>query len=169
MIKSVLLDRIWFEVYDAKLKEVYLSQFLARRSRVRSILDVLIVFVSVIGAVLYQFSGLVTLFSVMIAALLSLIACCVPAIVPRESDISAISKVVSFYTDYVSTLERLYIHLYDGSVTPEAAETEFYRIRDAVPSVESAVNTFLHRNIRRFETAAVRAADIYIENVFKSI
>lgn len=169
MDNPILYDRIWFEIYDAKLKEVYLSHFLAKRSRVRNILDIIIVLVSVTGAASYSFCPVVTFFSAIITAALSIVACCVPAVVPREEDLSAISKVVSFYTEYVSSLERLYAHLYSGTVSPESAEAEFYRLHSSVTGVEASVNRFLHRNRRRIEAEAVAEADRYVNNVFKSI
>ena len=169
MANPILYDRIWCEVYDAKLKEVYLSHFLARKSRVRSILDFAILLVSAAGAVGYHFSTVLALASVGVTLLTTLVACCVPAVVPRESDISAISKVVTFYAEYVSSLERLYAHLYDGSVTPEAAEAEFYRLHGEVPMIEASINRFLHRNRWRIEAEAVADADLYVNNVFKAI
>lgn len=169
MDNPILYDRIWLEIHDAKLKEVYLSRFLARRSRVRSVLDVTIVLSSVAGAACYSFSPKVTLFSAIITALLSIIACCAPVVVPSEADLSAISKTVSFYTDYVSSLERLYARLYSGAVTLEAAESEFYALHGSVPGVEASVNRFLHRNRRRIEAASSAEADRYVNNVFKSI
>ena len=169
MANPVLYDRIWLEIHDAKLKEVYLSRFLARRSLIRTVLDVVIVLVSVAGAACYSFCPTVTLVSAIITAALSVIACCVPAVVPREADLSAISKVVSFYTDYVSSLERLYAHFHSGELTPQAAEAEFYRLHGAVPGVEASINRFLHHNRRRIYSDAAVEADRYVNNVFKSI
>lgn len=164
-----MYDRIWYEIYNAKIKEAYLSLFLARRSRVRSRLDIIIILSSVTGIACYSFCPVVTLVSTIITAALSIIACCAPVVVPSEADLSAISKTVSFYTDYVSSLERLYARLYSGAVTLEAAESEFYALHGSVPGVEASVNRFLHRNRRRIEAAASAEADRYVNNVFKSI
>lgn len=169
MDNPILYDRIWLEIHDAKLKEVYLSRFLAKRSRTRSILDVIIVLSSVTGIAFYSIFPFVTLGSVIVTSVLSIIACCAPVVVPSEADLSAISKTVSFYTDYVSSLERLYARLYSGAVTLEAAESEFYALHGSVPGVEASVNRFLHRNRRRIEAAASAEADRYVNNVFKSI
>ena len=169
MSNPILYDRIWYEIYNAKIKEAYLSLFLAKRSRVRSRLDIIIILSSVTGIACYSFCPVVTLVSTIITAALSIIACCVPAVVPSEADLSAISKVVSFYTEYVSSLERLYAHLYDGTVSPEEAEVEFYRLHAEVPMIEASINRFLHRNHRRIEAQAVADADLYVNNVFKSI
>ena len=169
MDNPILYDRLWFEIHGAKHKEVYLSHFLARRSRVRTVMDVIIVLVSVAGAASYSFCPAVTFVSAIITAALSIVACCVPVVVPREEDLSAISKVVSFYTEYVSSLERLYAHLYSGSVTPEDAEAEFYLLHSSVPCVEASINRFLLRNRRRIDKVSVLEADRYVNNVFKSI
>ena len=169
MDNPILYDRIWYEIYNAKIKEVYLSLFLAKRSRVRSCLDIIIILSSVSGIACYSFCPVVTLVSAIITAALSIIACCVPVVVPSEADLSAISKTVSFYTEYVTALERLYARLYSGAVTPEAADVEFYSLHGAVPGVEAAINRFLHRNRRRIEQDAVRDADLYVKNVFKSV
>ena len=75
MDNPILYDRIWLEIHDAKLKEVYLSRFLAKRSRTRSILDVIIVLSSVTGIAFYSIFPFVTLGSVIVTSVLSIIAC----------------------------------------------------------------------------------------------
>lgn len=169
MENPILYDRFWFELYNAKLKEEYFTMFLSRRFRTRSILDAVVVISSVAGVAGFQFDGRITFAAAILTAAVSVLAACVPSFSPRESELSDISNAVVFYSQYVTSIERLYMHYYCGEIDHKEAEKEFYRLQVDVPKTEAVVNGFLHRNIRRIYGEASKRADTYINDVFKSI
>jgi hypothetical protein len=169
MENPILYDRFWFELYNAKFKEEYFTMFLSKRFRTRSILDAVVVIASVIGVSGFQFDGRITFVAAIVTATVSVLSACVPSFTPRESELADISNTVVFYSQYVTSIERLYMHYFCGEISNKEAETEFYRLQGEIPKVEAVVNHFLHRNISRISAEADKKAKTYVDEVFKSI
>jgi hypothetical protein len=128
----MIRDRLWYEIADIKLGEVYLGFYLHRCRIVKKYFQGFTILFSTTGVFGWQFWEYYAAIACGIIAAIQLAAVLSDQIVRSDDDLAKIAKLRGYYTRYLMLLEGLWNDLETESLSESDVKRQFQDIRNSL-------------------------------------
>lgn len=165
--EKIMKNRIWFELFNAKFKEIYFGKVLGRKMEWYKWINICIIVLSFSGVITFEKCPKYALFTLIITSGFLILNLLFQNIVPNERQINKMEEVVSFYFKYVNQIENLWVSYKRNLLTEDQLQEEFYILKATEQEIEKIQSSIISKNIKSIENKSYNEATIYINSIFK--
>lgn len=165
--QNILEDRIWYELFNAKFKEIYFGKVLGKKMEWYKWINICITIFSFSGVLSFNDCPIYTLITLIVTTIFLILNLLFQNIVPNERQINKMEEVVSFYFKYVNQIESLWFSYKRNLMSEDQLQKEFYILKATEQEIERIQSSIISKNIKSIEKKANNEANKYISSIFK--
>lgn len=159
-------ERIWYELCQAKHNTVYVTGLLVKSRKNSKLVSIFLLVFSGTGVLGWKIWETLPFVSCILVAFISLMQMVLPNLVPGEKQIEKLDSISDFYSNYLNSLERLWLDYEDGEVTETQAKDVFFEIKGSQNKINSSVNEVTSFDDKSLIKKAAREATSYLNKIY---